>query len=76
MDKSKINYIVDIVLGISFLAVAVTGMIRYFRLFGFRRADLANLHDLAGIIFVVLAAVHFVLHYRWIIVMTKNLFKK
>ena len=76
MDKIKINYAIDALLAISFLVMAVTGVIKHFTLFGFRRADLMLPHDISGIIFVVLAIIHLALHYNWIIAVTKNLFKK
>ena len=89
MDKAKINYFVDIVSFISFLVTAITGLLIFFflpsgernggvhnTLLGLGRHDWGDIHDWAGIIMIIFAVLHIVLHWNWIVVMTKNLFKR
>jgi hypothetical protein len=84
MDRSFLNYIVDIGMGISFLVVAVTGIMKFPGLlpkFGIRYSTLpmpalSTVHDWAGIILALLVLAHIILHGKWIVCFTKNLFKK
>lgn len=79
MNKSIINYVVDICLLISAILIIVTGVIRlpflglyrYIRFYG-----LSQLHDWSGVAFVVFGLVHIVLHWNWIVSMTKNYLKR
>jgi len=74
MNKLKINYILDILLGISFIIVAITGMVLVFKLVP--KHTLVQLHDISGIIFIILSIAHIVLHFNWFICVTKNMFTK
>jgi len=89
MDKIKINYFVDVIAFISFLITAITGIIIFLFLptgesrggvhsflLGYGRHDWGAIHDWAGIIMTIAALVHVALHWKWIVNMTKNLFKK
>lgn len=88
MDKSKLNYFVDMIALFSFFVTAITGALIFFFLppgegqrgahntfLGYGRHDWGAIHDWAGIIMIVAALAHIVLHWDWIICMTKNMFK-
>ncbi|PIN70616.1 hypothetical protein COV93_00730 [Candidatus Woesearchaeota archaeon CG11_big_fil_rev_8_21_14_0_20_43_8] len=89
MDRPKLNYVVDILMGISFLISAVTGLIMFFFLpsgvkqgryqifLGITKDAFGNVHSYAGIAMALFVLLHFILHWNWIVCMTKNiLFKK
>lgn len=88
MNRDKLNFLVDFLAFISFLAVAKTGLIIFFFLpggvrqggyqefFGITKASYTAIHDLSGIIFVILVIVHLILHWQWIVGNLKNIFKK
>ena len=81
--KAKINYLVDMGMAISFIAAFMTGLIKWqglIRLFGLRHKLLPMeaitlLHDWSGVLLGVLVLVHLILHWRWMVCMTKSLFK-
>ena len=82
MDKIKLNYIVDVLLGISFLAVFITGIIKFPGLLRSLGVDvkeipwkqISMLHDLSGLVMGILVLVHLVLHWNWIVCMTRKYF--
>ncbi len=84
MDKSMINYIVDMLMGVAFIITAITGLLIFFLMppgnhnlfMGWGRHDWGLIHDWSGIAMFVLVALHFILHWNWMVCMTKNLFKK
>lgn len=81
-NKQLFNYIVDVGLFFSFIIAGLTGILKFPRLLpalGIRYSDLPTrlftvLHDWAGLIMVVLVIIHLVLHWNWIVVMTKRYF--
>lgn len=87
MNKPKINYTIDLLTLISFLITAFSGLaIKFFMPSGVRQGRLqeflgiqkgvwSEIHDWFGILFIVLAIIHLVLHWDWIVCMTKNVFK-
>ena len=87
MNTTKINYFVDLIAFISFFVTAVTGILIFVflppgegrggvhsTLLGYGRHDWGAIHDWAGIIMIIAAIIHIVLHWDWIICATKNLF--
>lgn len=89
MNKAKINYLVDAIAFLSFLVTAVTGILIFIflppgegrggvhsTLFGYGRHDWGAIHDWVGIVMVVAAFIHIILHWEWIVCMTKDFFKK
>ncbi|MGD9779042.1 DUF4405 domain-containing protein [Methanomethylovorans sp.] len=88
MNRMKLNYSVDVILTLLFLIVAVTGFVmlfvmpsgvprgRYQEYMGITKATWTLLHNRSAIMMTVFAAIHLVLHKRWIICTTKNIFKK
>jgi len=75
MNRPKLNYIVDIGMAISFVIVAVTGILKLPALGG-RTRDYMLLHDWAGVVLAVFVLLHLILHWNWIYCMTKGIFKK
>ncbi len=88
MERSGLNYWVDIGLLISFVFVAVTGLILQFvfisnapgagrtmTFFGTYKAAWLPWHSFFGVAMIVLAFVHLILHFGWLVGMTKNMFK-
>ena len=74
MNKTKLNYFVDLGMAISFAIVAVTGILKHPALGG-RARDYMLLHDWAGIVLACFVAIHLILHWSWIVAMTKSLLK-
>ena len=86
MDKPKINYLVDSIALISFLVTSITGLIIFIFLpSGVRQGRLQEfagitkevwnfIHIWSGILMLVLVVVHLILHWNWIVLMTKNIF--
>ena len=84
MDRTRLNYIIDLGLVVTIAIVFVTGMLKFhdfWRFFGISYAALAGslpiyqmtvLHDWVGLAFGILALLHFVLHWKWIVAVTKN----
>jgi len=81
MKQSHLNYIIDIGMGISFLACFITGVVKFpglLRSLGINRQALplygiSVLHDWSGVAMGLLVLTHLVLHWRWIVCMTKRL---
>lgn len=84
MDKAKLNYAVDLGLIVTFLLNGVTGIIKFPGLLGnlgvkvkdLPWKEISRVHDWAGIAMVVLVVVHIVLHWNFIVAMTKKYFGK
>ena len=84
MNKNKVNYFIDMGLAISFFFVFSTGIIKFpilvqrlslsFNNFPFKQINM--IHDLSGVVMGVLVIVHLVLHWTWIVFMTKKIFKR
>ena len=86
MNKQKINYIIDILLFIAFLATAVSGVIIYLFLpdevkrsgqqefLSITKHTWVDAHDIFGFIFIILTLIHLILHWQWIVCLTKNMF--
>lgn len=84
MERAKINYLVDLGLLIAFLSVFITGIIKYPGLMPQVGVDyralpmhlITPLHDSSGVAMGVLVFVHLVLHWGWIVGMSKSFFRK
>ena len=79
MKRIRLNYIIDIILIIVFFICGITGLLKLPFLFSHLQSLnfrlLTKLHDLSGIIMIILVVVHIALHWKWIITMTKHVFK-
>jgi len=84
MNKAKANYIVDILLCISFLFVGITGIIKVRAVMDFLGLSwstapmptLSTIHDWFGVIMVILVFIHIILNWKWLVCMTKAMLGK
>jgi hypothetical protein len=82
--KSRLNYFIDCGLIITFLLSFITGVIKFpewTRFFSnvylvISASLLSQIHDYSGIAMSLLVLAHLVLHWRWIVAMTKSTFGK
>jgi cytochrome b subunit of formate dehydrogenase len=84
VSKQRINYWIDVGLVITFICSLVTGVIKFPKLFAmlelsyssFPMYEISQVHDWSGITMAVLVLAHIILHFDWMVLMTKGLFKK
>jgi hypothetical protein len=80
MNKAHLNYIIDIIMLIVGSIVAITGILKLPVLQSVYRTlptkMLTQLHDISGVVIVILVIIHLILHWKWIVFMTKSVFKK
>ena len=87
MNRAKLNYLVDFSMFISFLVTAITGLILKFFLssgkrsgqnefLGIIKGNWELVHDWIGILLIFIVIIHIVLHWNWIVSMTRGLFKR
>lgn len=80
MEKAKMLYAIDALLGIAFAASAFSGVLMFFKqerilgAVGITQRVLWEMHANFGILFILLALVHIFLHLDWIKAMTKQIF--
>jgi len=83
MNRTKLNYWIDVGLAISFFTCFITGLIKWpglvkiigvstYKTIHFR--NISSLHDLSGLIMGLLVLIHLVLHWKWIVCVTKSIF--
>jgi hypothetical protein len=83
MEKRMAKYLVDVGLLVSGGLCAITGIIklpgllRYFDLRSiiFPAYQITMIHDMTGVIFVILVIAHLVFNWRWLAGMTQTLMK-
>ena len=88
MGKSKINYFIDLLMIILFVINSLTGLIIFFFLpsgvkkgsyqefLGIIKQNWVDLHNWSGLLLILLVAIHIILHWNWIVSMTKSLIQK
>lgn len=87
MNKAKLNYLTDVLMGIFFVISAVTGIPLYlipggiFRggqmtFLGIEKQVWGSIHTYASFALVAVVAIHLILHWKWIVSMTKSFFNK
>lgn len=90
MNKSRINYLLDMVIGLAFLLAAGTGVAFLFlgeggyqggrnaayavTLLGLSRHTWTDLHTWASLVMIAGVVVHFILHWKWIVCVTRQWF--
>jgi len=83
MNRNHVNYIIDVGMGLAFIASAVTGIIKFPGLL--QRIGIAPrlnfyyiniIHDWSGLVLAVLVLVHLILHWKWIKEMTVKIFQR
>ena len=83
IKKAWLNYFIDIGLLISFILCGVTGIIKWPGIIpkiGLNYSNLpfvliSKIHDWSGLLIVILSLIHVILHWKWIVKMTKRLFR-
>ena len=89
MNKVKLNYLLDAVIGIAFLLSSATGVAFLLMgnggyqggrnanyatsLLGLSRGVWSNLHTWASLVMIAGVVVHLAFHWKWIVCMTKKM---
>jgi len=89
MNKTKLNYLLDAVIGLAFLLSGATGVAFLLMgeggyqggrnagfataLLGLSRGTWNDLHTWAGLVMLAGIAVHIVLHWKWIVCTTRKM---
>jgi hypothetical protein len=85
MNKTVINYIVDILLFLALIPLAGIGIIIEYVLppeskklpfLALTRHEWGAIHWYCAIAFAILLVIHLILHWNWFVCTTKSLFKK
>lgn len=88
LNRAKINFWIDIPMGISFIICAITSLAiffympsgvtqgRYQEFIGISKTVWSQWHVVSGMIMIVLAFVHLLLHLNWYICMSKSMMVK
>jgi hypothetical protein len=82
--RSRFNILINLIVALSFLVTAASGL--YFLLFSgghgrtqldpgilFPRSTWDFLHTWAGVVLILAAVVHFMIHWKWVAKVTKNI---
>lgn len=91
MNKTRLNYMLDMVIALAFILSAVSGIAFLFMgsggyqggrnahfaqaWLGLPRATWDDLHTLASLVMIAGVVVHVILHWKWIVCVTKEMFK-
>ena len=91
-SRAKLQYFVDAVIGIAFLVAAASGIVFLFagsggyqggrnpryaaEILSLSRATWSDLHTYGSLVMIFGVGVHLLLHAKWILKVTKNLFKR
>ena len=92
MNKSRVNYMLDVVIGLSFLLAGLTGIAFLFMgsggyqggrnpgfetvWLGIEREVWSDLHTLGSLVMMAGVGMHLVLHLKWIVCVTKQMLPK
>jgi len=79
MNKNKIKYFVDVLMGVFFLILFFTGLMKWpSKTFGntIPPGIVSIIHDYSGIFLGIIVAAHLIMNLSWIINMTKKVFLK
>ena len=85
MNRTILNYWIDIGLSISFFICFITGLIKWpglIKLIGVSAykvlhvKNISFLHDWSGLIMGLLVLIHLALHWKWMVCVTKSILKK
>jgi cytochrome b subunit of formate dehydrogenase len=89
MHRDRLNYWIDVGLLVSFIIVAVSGLViafafvsgspgegRDITFLGTDKADWLPWHGYSGLVMIALVLVHLALHFEWLVCMTKSLFEE
>jgi len=81
-NKGILNYLIDCGLIITFLLSFITGIVKFpewTRFFGdvyllIPASTVSKIHDISGLVMGLLVLSHLLLHWRWIVAMTRSTF--
>jgi hypothetical protein len=88
MSKAKLNYIVDVAIGLGFIVAAVSGLVLFFAPSGYQGGrnpyygqsvllltthTWDTLHTWGSMAMIAGVGAHLVLHWNWIVCMTKKM---
>lgn len=93
IGRARLNYIVDMVIAVSFILAMISGLVFLFipsssgfqggrnflyqrEVFGLNRWFLKDLHTYSSILMGMGVLGHLVLHWNWMVCMTRNLFTR
>ncbi len=80
MNKNDVLYYSNVLLALSFLLAGVTGVIKFLGVNGVALnvpwGVIGKIHDIGGIVMILLVALHLALNWGWIFSMTKRKFSK
>lgn len=92
MSKTKLNYWLDLIIALAFILSAISGMVFLFagsggyqgghnsafqtEIGGISRWTWGDLHTWVSLVMIAGVMVHLVLHWNWIVCMTKKLLPK
>ena len=88
MKKAKINYVVDVILFFCMITLTFTGLVMRFGyprkvrfvgeglVLGVDKHFWRDVHDWAAYVMILMVIIHLVLHWKWIVTMTKKIFLK
>ncbi len=75
MNKAKLNYLVDTVIGIAFLCSAISGLVFLLPVsLGLNLRFWGQMHTWSSLVMICGVFLHLVLHWKWIVTMTKRTF--
>jgi hypothetical protein len=89
MSKAKLNYVIDVIIGLSFVVSALSGAILFFAPSGFQGGrnpyylqtvlflsthTWDTLHTWSSMAMIAGVGAHLVLHWEWMVCMTKKTF--
>jgi len=84
-NRSRVNLLINAAIGLSFIITATSGLYLYFisgRRHGvtdplnlFTRATWDLIHTWAGILMIVVAVIHFLIHWRWVVKVSGKIVK-
>jgi hypothetical protein len=89
MNKARLNYLLDAMIGLAFVVSSATGMAFLLMgsggyqggrnpdfgtaLLGLSRQTWSDLHTWASLVMIAGVVVHFLLHWKWIVCITKQM---
>ncbi|MDD1689669.1 MAG: DUF4405 domain-containing protein [Methanoregula sp.] len=81
MDRNKLLYATNVLMGLFFITSFVTGLLKFtllLRLSGLNQlllpsALISDIHDWSGILMGLFVCLHLYMNRRWIITMTRNI---
>jgi amino acid transporter len=91
MSKTKLNYWIDVAIGVFFIASALSGLLLYFFPSGYQGGrnpyyartillltthQWSELHTWSSIGMIAGVGAHLVLHFKWMVCMTRKLFER